>query len=274
MVSDNEMKEETALRKRFADAYLKLYPYTEPEAVEWNEERGRFVVAAVQEAWLKQKENLGWCSNCGCGNDIIGYAHLAGCKSARPAVTAQAPQGALPTPANEKRKLVERLCDYVFRVFQHDTGEQNEEYRHQKKHLKAEIESVMRSYSNAKDYELTCANVTIDAQARQIYSLKNELENLAGELNDKLAALAAAQQALRDAERDAAIGFQVLRACEELPFGFDLHIELEKDAGTVRLYHPDTDAFEREFEADTFAGQISAAIDAALAQREQQGEKG
>jgi hypothetical protein len=76
-------------------------------------------------------------------------------------------------------------------------------------------------------------------------------------------------------ERDAArlsekaqIHDAINRACKELPIGFDLHIELEKDAGTVRLYLPDTDAEQDDFGSDlTFAETINAAIDAAIAQQ-------
>ncbi len=56
------------------------------------------------------------------------------------------------------------------------------------------------------------------------------------------------------------------RACKELPEGCDLHIELEKGAGTVRLYLLDSDADMTDFGSDLgFVGEINAAIDAAIA---------
>jgi hypothetical protein len=62
-------------------------------------------------------------------------------------------------------------------------------------------------------------------------------------------------------ERWLEIGQAVERACDVLPEGFDLHIELEHHAGGVRLYLPDDDASMDDFEADTFGGKINAAID-------------
>lgn len=56
------------------------------------------------------------------------------------------------------------------------------------------------------------------------------------------------------------------RACAELPEGYDLHIELEKNAGTVRLYLLDSDADVTDFGSDLgFVGEINASIDAAIA---------
>lgn len=71
-----------------------------------------------------------------------------------------------------------------------------------------------------------------------------------------------------DAQRWIEIGKAVERACRELPDGFDLHLELENGAGTVRLYLPDDDASLDDFEGDTFADRINFAIDAALAPKE------
>lgn len=74
---------------------------------------------------------------------------------------------------------------------------------------------------------------------------------------------------LKSSARFVHIGHAVERASGELPYGFDLHIELEKDAGIVRLYLPDTDALLDDFEADDFAGQINSAIDAAVGYAQQ-----
>ena len=85
----------------------------------------------------------------------------------------------------------------------------------------------------------------------------------------RIAELEAEVQALRrDAERlaeKAATHDAINRACKELPPGYDLHIELEKDAGIVRLYLPDTDADISDFGSDLgFVGEINAAVDAAI----------
>lgn len=65
-------------------------------------------------------------------------------------------------------------------------------------------------------------------------------------------------------ERWIEIGKAVERACAELPEGFDLHIELERGAGTIRLYLPGVDACIDEFDQDTFGAKIDSAIDTAL----------
>lgn len=70
---------------------------------------------------------------------------------------------------------------------------------------------------------------------------------------------------LRNNKRHAAIGRAVERASEQLPFGFDLHIELEKDSGVVRLYWPDGEEEQTEFhDCDHFSGVIDNAIDFAI----------
>jgi len=62
-------------------------------------------------------------------------------------------------------------------------------------------------------------------------------------------------------EQHEAIGAAVERAAAELPEGCDLYIEIERHAGNVVLYLPNSDATKSDFEADTFAGQINKAID-------------
>jgi hypothetical protein len=81
--------------------------------------------------------------------------------------------------------------------------------------------------------------------------------NLAALLNEAALALAAAQE-------DGEIGRAVNRAARELPEGYELSIELERGAGTVRLY-PHKGEPMHDFEAETFSGQINQAIDAARA---------
>lgn len=62
-----------------------------------------------------------------------------------------------------------------------------------------------------------------------------------------------------------AIGAAIERAAAELPEGCDLHIDIERGAGTVRLYLPNSDASKSDFEGhDTFAGEINAATDWAI----------
>lgn len=65
-------------------------------------------------------------------------------------------------------------------------------------------------------------------------------------------------------ERWLEIGKAIDRACEVLPDGCDLHIELERGAGGVRLYLPNVDACLDDFCGDTFGAKIDNAIGAAL----------
>lgn len=73
-------------------------------------------------------------------------------------------------------------------------------------------------------------------------------------------------------QKEAAIGRAVNRASRELPFGWDLHIELEKYAGTVSLYRPDGEEVDEEFhDCDYFSGAIDNAINFAIADAEKGG---
>lgn len=66
--------------------------------------------------------------------------------------------------------------------------------------------------------------------------------------------------------RQVAIGRSIERACADLPEGFDLHVECEKGAGTVRLYHPDGEEESEDLYCDSgLAGQIDNAINIACA---------
>ncbi len=67
---------------------------------------------------------------------------------------------------------------------------------------------------------------------------------------------------------DATLGSAIQRACCDLPDGFMISVSLEKDAGTLELSLPDTDAVLDDFDGETFADQIHAAIDAAMAAKE------
>lgn len=74
---------------------------------------------------------------------------------------------------------------------------------------------------------------------------------------------------LSDHQRQAATGRAIDRACEELPEGFDLHVECEKNAGTIRLYHPDGEEESEDLYCDSgLAGAIDNAINIAAASAE------
>lgn len=66
-------------------------------------------------------------------------------------------------------------------------------------------------------------------------------------------------------------GKAILRACGELPEGYDLHLECEYGAATVRLYLADTDADISDFGSDlTLAQEIDNAINIAIAHDEKE----
>lgn len=84
---------------------------------------------------------------------------------------------------------------------------------------------------------------------------------------------------IEKAERDSyatQTGKAILRACELLPEGYDLHLECERGAATVRLYLADTDADTdadiSDFGSDnTLAQEIDNAINIAIADSEKGG---
>jgi len=69
-----------------------------------------------------------------------------------------------------------------------------------------------------------------------------------------------------------AIGRAVERACEDLPDGYNITIELEQGAGGVCLYLPDTE--HNEWDADDFSDRINMAIDFAIEQHIKGGGNG
>lgn len=69
-------------------------------------------------------------------------------------------------------------------------------------------------------------------------------------------------------EFNARTGAAIQRACELLPFGYDIHVELEKDAGSVRLYLADTDADVTDFGGDDLSEYIDNAINIAISHAE------
>ncbi len=72
-------------------------------------------------------------------------------------------------------------------------------------------------------------------------------------------------------ERFARTGAAIERAAGELPEGYDLHIEIERGAGTVRLYLADTDSSIDDFGGDDLADYIHNAINVAIADSEKGG---
>ena len=74
-----------------------------------------------------------------------------------------------------------------------------------------------------------------------------------------------------DMRKTARIGEAINRAASELPEEYDLHIEVEKHAGTVRLYLPDGEEASEDFGGDYFYEQIHNAINFAIAHAEKGG---
>lgn len=74
-----------------------------------------------------------------------------------------------------------------------------------------------------------------------------------------------------DMRKNARIGEAINRAATDLPEQYDLHIEVEKHAGTVRLYLPDGEEASEEFGGDYFYEQIDNAINFAIAHAEKGG---
>lgn len=81
---------------------------------------------------------------------------------------------------------------------------------------------------------------------------------------------AAPQDGGRDTERQLAIGRAVERACTDLPDLYEISIDLEKDAGTVRLYAPDAESIDFDQDFDSFGSKIDSAIDAARSQHQEE----
>jgi hypothetical protein len=80
--------------------------------------------------------------------------------------------------------------------------------------------------------------------------------------------LMAARNMLTEQADNAAAGEAIQRAAKELPDGYELRIEIEKDAGSVEITVPEDDPFKQsEFgvddfgSGDTFSDQINNAID-------------
>lgn len=66
-------------------------------------------------------------------------------------------------------------------------------------------------------------------------------------------------------QRQAAIGKAIERACEELPEGFDIRIECEKGAATVRLYDSEGEEDSEDLYSDSgFGAEIDNAINVAI----------
>ncbi|MAK56170.1 MAG: hypothetical protein CML17_10055 [Pusillimonas sp.] len=63
------------------------------------------------------------------------------------------------------------------------------------------------------------------------------------------------------------IGVAVMRACEDLPEGWTVRVDLENGAGTVELINPDGYWVDLDLSLECFSDEINAAIDHALAEK-------
>ena len=83
----------------------------------------------------------------------------------------------------------------------------------------------------------------------------------------RVALLKAARTESRQSAHDKeflAIGKAIDRAAGELPEGWSIQIELERDAGTVTLYNPAGETVEVETGGELFSSQIGMTIEAAI----------
>jgi len=104
--------------------------------------------------------------------------------------------------------------------------------------------------------ELAADRDTWKARAEFSYQQRDVLEGRVESLVCKLS----------DHQRQAAIGKAIERACEELPEGFDIRIECEKGAATVRLYDSEGDEDPEDLYTDSgFGAEIDNAINIAIA---------
>jgi hypothetical protein len=108
-------------------------------------------------------------------------------------------------------------------------------------------------------YALKCAAPNHELPAKATAFLKKH--DLIG---SPLRATVEEQATVAQQQRWMALGEAVERGARDLPKGHELHVEVERDAGTVALYDGDCDRLT-EFEGDTLADQINKAIDYAVA---------
>lgn len=102
-----------------------------------------------------------------------------------------------------------------------------------------------------------------------IDKIDQHLRELAPHVSDRKSAmlLREAFETLKAQQDNAAAGAAIQRAAGELPEGYELCIEIEREGGSVRLYLPDTDASMDDFGGgDTFAEEINEATDYAIRQ--------
>ena len=148
-------------------------------------------------------------------------------------MTAQAPQGALPTPRTLPQKL-HAIADDMPQPWDED-----------RRYSESEVEQLIAAVDTVRE-----AADHIDAQARQIADLERHCAGLGDENTRALRELAAAQQALGEAERDAG-RYRWMRQPEDVP--------MWERAGLLECDH--TANYHRlDGEA------LDAAIDAALTQ--------
>lgn len=79
-----------------------------------------------------------------------------------------------------------------------------------------------------------------------------------------LSMLNALQARIAELEKKAALHDQIMRACGELPEGWEIVIELENGAGTVSLFDPEYREVEYPEDHESMAHAVGDAIDAAL----------
>jgi hypothetical protein len=125
----------------------------------------------------------------------------------------------------------------------------------------SEASSARETYL-MKNWEMTAV---ISRQAATIAAQAQVLDGIAEMLGVEPGDVDAIGPAIERLKKDAAIGAAIQKACGELPEGFDLHLELERGAGTLRLYLIDADATIDEFDGDTLAEEIVSAIEEAKA---------
>lgn len=121
------------------------------------------------------------------------------------------------------------------------------------------VPEPLRDWCNIVSQQLQTAQVELSSAKEENVKLKEELAAC------KVDADQLREQIGKDM-KPATIGKAIYRACEELPDGYDLHVECERGAGGVRLYLYEADASIDDFGSDnTLAENIHNAINIAIA---------
>ncbi len=69
-------------------------------------------------------------------------------------------------------------------------------------------------------------------------------------------------------QRDSRLGAAIEYAAQSLPPDYEIELSIERDAGTARLYLPETDAYLDELDGDDLADHIHNAVNVAIAKAE------